>query len=74
MKPIVEKIIWSDLSQMLRIWNQHYNVLTTSKQKHTKKSLNLWYENPGEISHDFFGLFEKKNVEKVMELFLQNLP
>lgn len=51
---------------MLRIWNDHYTLLTTSNKKHTLSSLQLWYRERAEGHHEYYGLFEEGTMKAFM--------
>ncbi len=67
---MIRKLNKTDLPQMLKIWNLHHNVLTSSHIRHTIKSLENWYETRYKPNHkyfgrlkgkiEYFGMFEKK--------------
>ncbi|MBI4163188.1 MAG: GNAT family N-acetyltransferase [Candidatus Aenigmarchaeota archaeon] len=69
---MIKKLMKSDLSQMLKIWNQHHKILTTPRTRHTKKSLTEWYQNPGKEKYGFFGLFETNKLQAFMVVKYKN--
>jgi len=65
---MIRKIAEEDLPQMLRIWNQHYKVLTSTEKKHTLNSLKEWYKTRKRGRHEYFGLFEDGQLKGFMIL------
>ena len=44
------------LQQMKEIWNQYYDILRSSKRKHTLESLTEWFKNRYNDNHEYYGL------------------
>lgn len=59
----IRKIQEQDLSQMLKIWNQHSKFLTSTEKKHTKESLHRWYKTRKKGRHEYWGLFHDEELK-----------
>jgi len=64
----IRKIREEDLPSMVKIWNQHYKVLTSTEKKHTLASLEKWYRTRKKGKHEYFGLFDGNCLKAFMIL------
>jgi len=59
---MIREIEKKDLSQLIKIWNEYYDLLTSSKTKHTIDSINKWFESRRGGGFEYFGYFNKDKL------------
>ncbi|MFX1513787.1 MAG: GNAT family N-acetyltransferase [Promethearchaeota archaeon] len=59
---IISKIKEAHIPQMVKIWNQHYKFLTSTRKQHTVESMLEWYKKRHIENHEMFGLLEENKL------------
>ena len=65
-KNTIRLILNEDLEQMKEIWNHHHQFLTSTGRIHTTQSINKWYKNRHNDSHEYYGYF----IDSVLKGFI----
>lgn len=65
---LIREIEKADIPAMVKIWNQHYKALSTSKIKHKVESLTEWWEKSPDKNLKYFGLFLENRMKAFMML------